>query len=99
VGEVAVMKTLGFQDGALFGIVLAEALTICLVGGAVGLVLARVTVGSAREIQSMIPGFAIDARTILFGAALAVLLGTLTGLVPALQASRLSVVDALRRVE
>jgi putative ABC transport system permease protein len=99
VGEVAVMKTLGFQDGTLFGIVLGEAITISVVGGAMGLSLARFTVGSARMIQSVIPGFAIGAGTVAFGVVLAVVLGTLTGVVPAWQASRLSVVEALRRVE
>jgi putative ABC transport system permease protein len=98
IGEVAVMKTLGFQDGVLFGIVLAEAISICLVGGVAGLLLARATLGSARQIQSVIPGFTIDAGTMLAGAALAVVLGALTGVIPAVQASRLSVVEALRRV-
>lgn len=99
VGEVAVMKTLGFQDRALFGFVLAEAITISVVGGAAGLALARFTVGSARMIQSVIPGFAIGAGTVAFGVVLALILGTLTGVIPAWQASRLSVVEALRRVE
>ncbi|MEJ2205487.1 MAG: FtsX-like permease family protein, partial [Gemmatimonadota bacterium] len=98
VGEVAVLKTLGFQDGALFGIVLAEAISICLVGGAAGMLLARAALGSARQIQSIIPGFTIGFGTIALGMGLAILLGTLTGLIPALQASRLSVVEALRRV-
>ena len=97
-GEVAVMKTLGFQNGTLFGIVLAEAITICLVGAAVGLGLARWTLGSARQIQSVIPGFSVDWETILLGTAIAAVLGVLTGLVPALQAARLSVVEALRHV-
>ena len=98
VGEVAVMKTLGFQNSTLFGIVLAEAITICLVGAAVGLGLARWTLGSARQIQSVIPGFSVDWETILLGAAIAAVLGVLTGLIPALQAARLSVVEALRHV-
>jgi putative ABC transport system permease protein len=98
IGEVAVMKTLGFQDRALFGIVLAEAVGICLVGGAVGLALARATLGSARLIQSILPGFTIGIDTVTTGIGLAALLGVLTGLIPALQASRLSVVEALRRV-
>jgi putative ABC transport system permease protein len=98
VGEVAVMKTLGFQDGALFGIVIAEAIILCVTGGAAGLLLARVTLGSARQIQSVIPGFSIDGGTILLGTLVAIALGVLTGLIPALQASRLSVVEALRRV-
>ena len=98
VGEVAVMKTLGFQNGVLFGIVLAEAVTICLVGAAVGLVLARGTLGSARQIQSILPGFTIESETIVLGTVIALALGTVTGLIPALQAARLSVVEALRRV-
>ena len=98
VGEVAVMKTLGFQNGALFGIVLAEAIGICLVGGALGLLGAWFTLGSARQIQSIIPGYTIDAGTMVLGFGMAVVLGALTGLVPALQASRLSVVEALRTI-
>jgi len=98
VGEVAVMKTLGFQDGTLFGIVLAEAITLCVGGAAMGLALARVTLGNARQIQSIIPGFTISLTTLLMGTAIAIMLGMLTGLIPALQAARLSVVEALRRV-
>ena len=98
VGEVAVMKTLGFQNGTLFGIVLAEAITLCLGGAVIGLGLARVMLGNARQIQSVIPGFTIGAQTLLMGMAIALVLGTLTGLIPALQAARLSVVEALRRV-
>ena len=98
VSEVAVMKTIGFQDGALFGIVLTEAVAICLVGAGIGLATARGMLGSVREIQSILPGFTIEAGTIAIGVAIALVLGVLTGLVPALQASRLSVVEALRRV-
>ena len=98
VGEVAVMKTMGFQNGVLFGIVLAEAIAICVVGAGMGLGLARVILGSARQIQSILPGYTIESETLVLGMAIAVVLGTLTGLVPALQAARLSVVEALRRV-
>jgi putative ABC transport system permease protein len=98
VAEVAVMKTLGFQDGTLFGIVLAEAVLICTVGAAAGLGLARVTLGSARSVQSILPGYSIAPSTILMGMAIALVLGTLTGIIPAMQAARLSVVEALRRV-
>jgi putative ABC transport system permease protein len=98
VGEVAVMKTLGFQNGTLFGIVLAEAIALCLGGAFVGLGLARVMLGNARAIQSIIPGFTISATTLLMGTGIAIVLGTLTGLIPAVQAARLSVVEALRRV-
>ena len=98
VGEVAVMKTIGFQNSVLFGIVMAEAVALCAAGAAIGLGLARVTLSSVRPIQSIIPGFAIETDTLVLGMTIAVVLGTLTGLVPALQAARLSVVEALRHV-
>jgi putative ABC transport system permease protein len=98
VGEVAVLKTLGFQNGTLFGMVIAEAVAMCIVGGALGLVVARWMLGSVRTLQSIIPGFAVEWQTILLGTAMAIALGVLTGLIPALQASRLSVIEALRRV-
>jgi len=98
VGEVAVLKTLGFQNGTLFGIVLAEAMAICLVGGVVGLGLAAMMLTSARPIQSILSGFTVDPGTLWLGLAIAAALGAVTGIVPALQASRLSVVEALRRV-
>ena len=98
VGEVAVMKTLGFQNGVLFGIVLAEAIAICVVGAGIGLGLARVMLASVRQVQSILPGYTIEQETLALGMAIAVVLGTLTGLVPAVQAARLSVVEALRRV-
>lgn len=98
VGEVAVLKTLGFQNGTLFGMVIAEAVAMCIAGGALGLVVARWVLGSARTLQSIIPGFAVEWGTIVLGTAMAVALGVLTGLIPALQASRLSVIEALRRV-
>ena len=98
VGEVAVMKTMGFQNGVLFGIVLAEAIVICVVGAGLGLSLAWVMLGSARSIQSVLPGFTIEVETLALGVAIAVVLGTLTGIIPAVQAARLSVVEALRRV-
>ena len=98
IGEVAVLKTLGFQDRTLFGIVMTEAIIICLIGGAIGITLAAVSLGSFRAIQSFLPGFAVAPETIWLGLGIAAALGALTGIVPALQASRLSVVEALRRV-
>jgi len=97
VGEVAVMKTMGFQNNVLFGIVLAEAIAMCVMGAGLGLGLARGLLGSARQIQSIIPGYAIETETLVVGMTIAVALGTLTGVIPAVQAARLSVVEALRR--
>lgn len=98
VNEVAVMKTLGFQDGTLFGIVLAESIAIMLVGGFLGLFGARMAFTGNNPLSQFFPGFAVQAGTIALGLAIATLLGVVSGAVPAWQSARLSVVQAFRRV-
>ena len=98
IGEHAVLKTLGFQNGHLFGIVLAEAMVITLVGGSIGILGAKVLFGPDNPVNSFIPGFAVLPSTMALGFGFALLLGLVSGIVPAWQAARLSVVQALRRV-
>lgn len=96
--EVAVLKTLGFTDGLLFGLVLAEALVISTVGGLLGVVGAKLLFGPANPVNMFIPGFSVYWTTMALGLGTAVVLGLVSGFVPAWQAMRLSVVQALRRV-
>ena len=96
--EVAIMKTLGFQNGVLFGIVLAESVAITVIGGAVGLFAARFAFAGDNPVNQFFPGFAVQGGTIAVGLGIALLLGVVSGAVPAWQSARLSVVDAFRRV-
>jgi putative ABC transport system permease protein len=96
--EVAVMKTVGFGDGLLSALVLAEAQVITLVGGALGILGARLSLSRVQMLQSILPGYAVQLETVALGLAIAVLLGVASGAVPAWQAGRLQVVEALRRV-
>ncbi len=98
VHEVAVMKTLGFGDGLLSALVLVEAVLITGVGGLLGIAGARLLFGATRALSSILPGFAVAWSTVAFGIAIAIGLGLASGAVPAWQAARLSVVQALRRV-
>jgi putative ABC transport system permease protein len=94
--ELAILKAIGYSDRFVLGLVLAEALVIALVGGALGLWLAHGVVAEdlTRGILLLyLPGAALAA-----GVAVAVGTGLLAGLLPALTAMRLSVVDAIRRV-
>lgn len=98
IGEIAVLKTVGFGNGAVFGLVMAESVLITLVGGGLGLLLARVAFLGRNPLNQFFPGFGVTPGTIALGLATAVALGLISGAIPALQSARLSVVSALRRV-
>jgi putative ABC transport system permease protein len=95
--EIGVMKTLGFSDGTMFSLVLVEAAIVTLGGGVVGAVLARLAVQGAN--LGFLPPLVVQWPTVLGGVGIAVLIGAVSGLIPAIHASRLKIVDALRRVD
>jgi putative ABC transport system permease protein len=97
--EVGVLKTLGFSDGAVFAMVVLEAAVITLGGGLLGALGARFLVDGAAVPGGFLPPMSVYWSTILTGISIAVAIGAVSGLVPAFQASRLRIVDALRRVE
>jgi putative ABC transport system permease protein len=96
--ELGVLKTLGFSDGRILALVLGESCLVALLGGVVGLGLAWVAISYAGDpTHGMIPPLYLPGRDVAIGLAIILTLGVATGLVPALQASRLKIVDALRR--
>jgi putative ABC transport system permease protein len=98
--DVAVLKTIGYPDGVLFGLVMAEAACITLTGAAVGLGAAKVLYRVSNfNAGGFLPGFDVTGATLLQGAGIALLLMLASGMVPALGAARLPVTVALRRVE
>jgi putative ABC transport system permease protein len=98
-GEVGVLKTLGFTDGAVFAMVVAEAAIITLGGGMLGALGAKFAVEGHAILGGFLPPMSVYWGTVLTGIAIAVVIGAISGLTPAFQASRLRIVDALRRVE
>jgi putative ABC transport system permease protein len=97
--EFGVLKTLGFSDGAVFGMVVLEAAVITLGGGLLGALGAKLLVDGAAVPGGFLPPMTVYWATALTGVAIAVVIGAVSGLTPALQASRLRIVDALRRVD
>jgi putative ABC transport system permease protein len=95
-GELAVMKAVGFSDGFVLGLVLAESVLIAAVGGGLGLWLARAVV--AQDLTRGLILMYLSGGALALGVALTFATGILAGLLPALGAMRLSVVDALRRI-
>lgn len=98
INEIGVMKTLGFSSGSIVGLVLGEALLITTLGGVVGLALSSVLAdGVAKVAQQFFPTLGMPADTWIIGAVLIVVLGGLAAILPCTQASRLKIVDALRK--
>ena len=94
--ELAVMKTLGFQDGTVLALVLAESVLLIVLGGVLGMVLATLllpAVNSAAGGAITLPP--LGWHSWLLGLGLMVLIGLLVGALPALRGMRLNIVDAL----
>lgn len=95
--ELAVLKTLGFTGTGVTALVLAEALMLTLLGGIAGMALAYVAVevlgATARQ---YLPVFYIPQQATLLAVLLMIALGLAAGFLPARQATRLRIVEALR---
>ena len=98
INELGVLKTLGFGDGRILALVLLESCTIAVVGGGLGLLISWTVITVMGDpTGGMLPIFHFPPRDLILGAVLVLALGVGTGLLPALQASRMKIVDALRR--
>jgi putative ABC transport system permease protein len=95
--ELAVLKTLGFSNTAVLGLVLGESLFIACLGGGLGLGMAWLIVQGGDPTNGLLPIFMLPARDIVAGVVLIAVLGLLAGALPATQAMRLRITDALRR--
>jgi putative ABC transport system permease protein len=102
--EYGTLRAIGFLPKHVAGFVLGEALATGALGGLLGLLLAYPIVekGMGRFVEEnmggFFPYFQIPPATAALALALALALGALAAAVPAYRASRLNVVDALRRV-
>jgi putative ABC transport system permease protein len=95
--ELAVLKTLGFSDTLVVGLVLAESLFLALLGGGLGLAITWLLVSHGSFNNAFLPVFVLRGRDMLIGVLLCGLLGALAGALPAASAMRLRITDALRR--
>lgn len=97
-GELGVLKAVGFASSQVLLLVLAESCLLAMLGGLSGLGLARLLTAGGDPTGGMLPLFYFPTRDLLVGVGLSAGLGVVTGIFPALQAMRLRVADALRRM-
>ncbi|PYN77928.1 MAG: hypothetical protein DMD97_07070 [Candidatus Rokuibacteriota bacterium] len=96
--ELAVLKAVGFSDPFVLVLVIVETIVVAAVGGGVGLGLAKLFTLRGDPTGGLLPFFYLPASAIVSGLALALVVGLLAGILPAFSASRLRIVDALRRI-
>ena len=97
-GEIGVMKTLGFTDRQVLALLLSESMAFALIGGGLGLVLVKLFTLGGDPTGGMLRSFHLSPLNMLLGLAITLATGIGSGIVPALGAMRLSIVDAMRRV-
>jgi putative ABC transport system permease protein len=96
--EIGVLKTLGFRDGTVLGLVLGESILLTVLGGALGIAAAWwIGVQFEPVFRQYLPGFKVPPSAVASACVYMALLGLLAGAVPAWQAMRLRIVEALRR--
>jgi putative ABC transport system permease protein len=98
ISELAVLKTLGFDDRTVLGVVLSESILIMLLGGLLGLGVGWVVVqGLTKQLGAFLPGIFLSPGAIAGGIGMMIGAGILAGIFPAVKAMRLSIIDALAR--
>ena len=95
--ELAVLKTLGFSNGLVLTLVLAESILLALVGGGLGLLVTYLAVQGGSFNNAFLPLFIMRGRDVVIGLLLCCGLGVVAGVLPATMAMRLRITDALRR--
>jgi putative ABC transport system permease protein len=98
--EVGILKTLGFNNDAILGIIVGEAICIALIGGLIGLVFASgLTVGVGKGAGNFMPqlrNLTVTPFTALVSMALAFVVGLVSSFIPAWNAAKTNILDSLR---
>ena len=98
ISEIGVLKTLGFTNAGVLGLVISESMLITMIGGVLGIAAAWwIGVQFEPVFRQYLPGFKVPRESFFKAGMYLVMLGLLAGAVPAFQAMRLRIVEALRR--
>lgn len=96
--ELAILKAIGFPDGAILGLILSESVLIAL-AGCIGLLGAVVLVPvMGRALAGLLPELILPPRVLVYGFIAAMVVGFASAILPGLGAMHMRVVNALRRV-
>ncbi|HEY9255492.1 MAG TPA: FtsX-like permease family protein [Stenotrophomonas sp.] len=94
--ELATLKTLGFQDRTVLTLVMIESVLLVVLGGLIGMAAASAAIPVlAKASGGALPVHVVPVQTWIVGLVLMIGIGIVVGLLPALRAQRLKIVDAL----
>jgi putative ABC transport system permease protein len=102
IGEIGTMRALGFSRRSILAAFLAESLLLGLIGGGTGLFFASfmqfITVSTVnfQTFSELAFKFTLTVRIVLQAMAFSLVMGFIGGMLPALRASRMRIVEALR---
>ncbi len=100
VNEYAMLKTLGFRPVHIIGLVYGESMMIAVLGGAIGLALAFLTVPLLEAgVENFLPKVPLTQLTLALGMTSATIVGLLAAVFPSVRAVRTSIVDGLRPID
>lgn len=91
------MKTLGFTSPRVFRMVLAESLLLALIGGTLGLFAANLLVNVVNDLPIQLPPLILNGSIVTKAVIIMIVLGFITGILPAISAFRLNIITALGR--
>ncbi|CAG9181394.1 ABC transporter permease [Cupriavidus pampae] len=97
--EYATLKALGFGPGFLALIVFGESILMGLVGGAIGMLATPPLAAIFKQaVGGVLPVFSVSRETMQMQALCALVVGVVAGIVPAIQAARVRIVEGLRAI-
>lgn len=101
VREIGILKALGFRSRQVLGLLIGESVVLALGGallGSWGAKLIFSSINMAAVTSGFIQRFQVTPGTLMLCVAIGVFVGVFSAGIPALQAARRPVVDAIRRV-
>jgi putative ABC transport system permease protein len=96
--EVAVLKTLGFTRNSILGLFVGEAVSLALIGGLLGSLLAFLVVKAMASQGGMFTGMEVTPITIAAALLIAVVVGFASSFIPSYHAAKINIVDGLRHI-
>jgi putative ABC transport system permease protein len=102
--EIGTMRALGFKSGSILGAFVVEALFLGLIGGCLGLFFASflqlftISTLNFQTFSELAFSFTLTPDIVWKGLGFSLVMGLVGGVLPAIQASRMNIVESLRSV-